>query len=156
MMSNKITMQEHIPPMQKYSLSLLIKLVMLFISKRNKREQKPMSYERVIPRDLFNEANLLKCLGKVFINLENKPFGKIDVQMGNDGEAFDIQQNPEDGSTFCSNVVLLKNGHDIPMFRPLNSRQEWSLMCHDNDGDEIFIFDDFGNFSEEFVEFLKS
>ena len=115
-----------------------------------------MSYERVIPRDLFNEANLLKCLGKMFINLENKPFGKIDVKFCNDGEAFDIQQNPEDGSTFCSNVILLKNGHDVPLFRPLNSRREWPLMCHDNDGNEIFIFDDFGHFSEEFVEFLKS
>ena len=32
-----------------------------------------MSYARVIPRDLFNEANLLKCLGKVALILMDRP-----------------------------------------------------------------------------------
>ena len=136
---------------------LLVRVVVVCCLYRNGTNgNKPMSYERVIPRDLFNEANLLKCLGKVFINLENKPFGDINTELLHDGKPFDIQQNPEDGSTFCSNVVLLKNGNNIPMFRPLNSRRDWPLMCCDNDGDEIFIFDDFGQFSYEFVEFLKS
>ena len=29
-----------------------------------------MSYPRVIPRDLFNEASLLKCYGQVYLKLE--------------------------------------------------------------------------------------
>ncbi len=27
-------------------------------------------YARVIPRDLFNEANLLKCFGNLYLRLE--------------------------------------------------------------------------------------
>lgn len=27
-----------------------------------------MTYRRVIPRDLFNEADLLKCLGRLYID----------------------------------------------------------------------------------------
>jgi hypothetical protein len=30
-----------------------------------------MGYTRVIPRDLFNEANLLKCIGGLYIALEH-------------------------------------------------------------------------------------
>ncbi len=30
-----------------------------------------MTYKRVIPRDLFNEANLLKCYGALWIALDN-------------------------------------------------------------------------------------
>lgn len=32
------------------------------------------NYERVVPRDLFNEANLLKCIGKLVLEIEEWVF----------------------------------------------------------------------------------
>ena len=113
-----------------------------------------MSYSRVIPRDLFNEANLLKCLGKLYINLE--AYGNIGASMMNDGDDFIIAQNEDDGSIYCVNVHLMKNGESVSLFRPLNSRIEWPLMFNNYEDETNLVFDDFGHFTQEFVDFLKS
>lgn len=114
-----------------------------------------MSYSRVIPRDLFNEANLLKCLGKLYLNLET--YGNIDnVRLSNDGDDFIIDQNENDGSIYCVNVHLMKNGESVSLFRPLNSRIEWPLMFNNYEDETNLVFDDFGHFTQEFVDFLKS
>lgn len=111
-----------------------------------------MSYMRVIPRDLFNEGNLLKCYGRVYINLETLNVG--DVTLEHDGEAFDIVQCPDDGSLHVDNVRLVVRGVAFRMFRPLNSREAWPLYVLDGD-DECEVFNDNGGFSAEFREFLE-
>ncbi|AXH72700.1 MAG: hypothetical protein [Caudoviricetes sp.] len=113
-----------------------------------------MSYNRIIPRDLFNEANLLKCLGRLYINLEE--YCNIGVEMINDGDSFDIHQNEDDGSIYCVNVNLMKNGKSVNLFRPLNSRIEWPLIFINDENEENLVFDGFANFTHEFVDFLKS
>ena len=44
-----------------------------------------MTYRRVIPRDLFNEGNLLKCLGKLYVQAEYYDEKTITVKQVDDG-----------------------------------------------------------------------
>lgn len=108
-------------------------------------------YIRVIPRDLFNEANLLKCFGQLYLCLETlNPAG---VSLDNDGEPFDIDQNPDDGSLFVRNVVLTVRGETMRLQRPLNSRQPWPLYLDTGDT-EYAVFDDAGKLTSEFLSLL--
>lgn len=118
-----------------------------------------MSYLRVIPRDLFNEANLLKCYGRLVILLENLPVGHVG-SFGEDAfDVFDIQQNPDDGSLSVANMPLYIGGRPYTLRRPLNSRHPWPLWAElqDNpDGEEeIAVFDDQGDLTAEFSALLK-
>jgi hypothetical protein len=105
-----------------------------------------MSYKRVLPRDLFNEANLLKCIGKLTMMIED---GIIhDIQYHYDGEPFEIEQCPSDGSLSILNIQFWTRGYEVnkpmPMFRPLNSRDAWPLYV-DIDGVSHAVFDDQGD-----------
>lgn len=112
-----------------------------------------MAYVRVIPRDLFNEANLLKCYGQIYINLETA--GLPNVELVHDGKAFDIQQDAADGSIHVSNVKLMVRGDLCRLFRPLNSRGTWPLYFLDGDEDELEVFAEDGTFSREIADFLQ-
>lgn len=116
-----------------------------------------MTYTRVIPRDLFNEASLLKCLARIYINLENLNVaitGGADLE--HDGDAFDVQQNPDSGGLRCANVRLIVRGATCHLERPLNSRRTWPLyLTIDDDSDPIDVFADDGEFSPEMLDFLK-
>ena len=115
-----------------------------------------MSYNRVIPRDLFNEANLLKCFGKLFCGLE-KLNSKFTLEFDDsDEERFDVQQDIDDGSLYIRNIHLQdKDGNRVKLFRPLNSRLEYPLVAVNSSNEEVFVFDDDGWFSEEFMKILK-
>jgi hypothetical protein len=113
-----------------------------------------MSYQRVIPRDLFNEASLLKCLGKFWILTER--FQPKKVQIEHDGEAFDVWQNEDDGTICVLNVDLCINGVPYDLVRPLNSRQPWPLYLKDDvDGDNIAVFTDAGELTPEIMELIE-
>lgn len=119
-----------------------------------------MSYIRVIPRDLFNEANLLKCVGALYIALDEKyrgslaSFGEADI----DGvDSFDIQQSMDDGSTYVANLPLTVNGELFDLTRPLNSREPWPLYVTsqaDPDFEDFRVFNDDGTLTGEFLEFI--
>lgn len=113
-----------------------------------------MSYTRVIPRDLFNEANLLKCYGRIYINLENTR-DVADVELEHDGDAFDVQQDEASGGLYVANVKLKVRGKPCQLHRPLNSREAWSLYLTDENDDELSVFADNGDFSVEMVTFLQ-
>jgi hypothetical protein len=112
-----------------------------------------MSYRREIPRDLFNEASLLKCYGRIYINLEtaNLPH----VELVHDGAAFDIQQDFGSGNLYVANVQLKVNGKACRLSRPLNSRETWPLYLVDDNDDEIDVFAEDGSFSSEMLAFLQ-
>jgi hypothetical protein len=108
-------------------------------------------YKRVIPRDLFNEANLLKCYGQIYINLEylNIP----GVEIVSDGNAFDVVQDEGGGSLTIANVHLVINGNEQYLYRPLNSRQPWPLYLSQSD-EEISVFNDDGSFTSDMIKKL--
>lgn len=128
-----------------------------------------MSYHRVIPRDLFNEANLLKLYGHLYICLENAGphkalFGQDDV------ESFDIIQRGSDGALLIENLLLtVSDNHDkgyladhegdaeYRLFRPLNTRAPWALYADkvgDPDFEEVAVYDEDGKLTPEFLALI--
>jgi hypothetical protein len=124
-----------------------------------------MTYERVFPRDLFNDANLLKCLGQLVLKIEDgvAPKGLYVEQQERD--AIDIWQDASDGSTYANpanfNLYLeLKPGlESITLHRPLNARGSFPLLAYNTAWDEpVQVFDAMGNFHPDFlngIEILK-
>lgn len=121
-----------------------------------------MSYARVIPRDLFNEANLLKCLGQLYIALDNEQGHDAVLELTDDTGGWEIDQSPDDGSIRAWNVRLTVKGVDIPLYRPLNSRQPHPLWvevptfppvpgCQPED---FRVFTEEGKLSDEFRLFV--
>jgi len=104
---------------------------------------------RVLPRDAFNDANLLKCIGALWIALEGKP----GVEWEYEGEAFDIQQDESDGSTFVANVTLYIYDEPVNLTRPLNSRDPYPLYAIGHD-EELRVFTDTGQLTEGFKKWL--
>lgn len=114
-----------------------------------------MSYIRVIPRDLFNEANLLKCLGALYIALETA--GDHAAGFGVEAvERFDIVQNPNDGSIYVENLPFSIGGRFCHLSRPLNSRSPFPLyatLSWPRPGEDdllVSVFDEDGKLSGAF------
>lgn len=111
-----------------------------------------MSYYRVIPRDLFNEGNLLKCYGQLYLNLEKMG---LEGCLKHEGGPFLIEQNPWDGSISILNVHLFVRENQILLSRPLNSRDPYPLYADIDEDTTIPVFHDDGSFTEEMTRFLK-
>lgn len=112
-----------------------------------------MSYMRVIPRDLFNEASLLKCYGKIALHiLDRAPKG---VRFASEEvEAFDIVQRDDDGAIFIRNLPLIVGQWTFRLIRPLNSRRDWPLYAEMIDGDDavaVDVFNEDGSFTNEML-----
>ncbi len=107
---------------------------------------------RVLPRDAFNDANLLKCIGQLTLLIED---GKVNLSYDYNGEPFDIVQDESDGSTFVSNINFFTKSTDgftgqlIRHRRPMNSRDQWPLILYLNDS-EYYAFDEKGKFMPSF------
>jgi hypothetical protein len=109
--------------------------------------------KRVLPRDAFNDANLLKCIGQLTLLIHD---GKCCLTVDYDGEPFDIQQNTSDGSTWVTNIrFFTPSGELVRHMRSLNSREDWPLMLlldnpDSHEDDEFYAFDSKGNFMPSF------
>ena len=119
-----------------------------------------MSYSRVIPRDLFNEASLLKMMGRIYILLDKSTFPNATLEecFSEPREPFDIRQNEHDGSIYVYNLALMVRGQRCELERPLNSREPWPLWLNAVDSEPldepISVFTSDGEFSPEMVAFL--
>jgi CheY-like chemotaxis protein len=114
-------------------------------------------YMRVVPRDLFNEAKLLKCLGKIAIGILDGKLGKyrLTEKHTRPEKGFIILQN-EDGDIMCDNYRVFKGNEEIYLFTRLNSRAIWPLMTIDHHAEYIEVLDDNGKFTSEFLDYLES
>ncbi len=114
-----------------------------------------MSYRRVLPRDLFNEANLLKCWGQLWLLLEGSA---AEIAPECTDQPFEVEQNDGDGSIFLRNVQLKVRGHRVPIYRPLNSRAQWPLRAlapeGEEDADEVEVFTEHGTLSADFLKMI--
>lgn len=114
-----------------------------------------MTYARVIPRDLFNEASLLKCLGCLWLALDEQ-LGHSAKLAHRPGAMFLVNQDPGDGAISCPTVSLTVDGQPVKLFRPLNSRADWPLWARFGDpegvGDfeDVEVFDEAGQLSDDF------
>lgn len=114
-----------------------------------------MSYVRVLPRDLFNEADLLKCMGRLWIELDRLGTSRARI-VEEDVPSFVIEQDDSDGSIYVSNVTFEVDGVVHRLRRPLNARRAHPLMDlgPDDDFDPIRIFEDEGSLSDEFMAII--
>lgn len=113
-------------------------------------------YRRVLPRDLFNEAKLLKCLGRLTLMIHN---GLCPLQFEHDEDTcpgFLVDQNPDDGSIRCLNLRFsTAGGETVEVSSGLNSRIPYPLTFVAPDGDSEYVFDDEGELSPEFRSFCE-
>jgi hypothetical protein len=112
-----------------------------------------MTYRRVIPRDLFNEANLLKCLGQLYLKLEPGGHNAV-LHHARPNEDFGVTQSDADGSISVRNVVLFVRDEIVLLHRPLNSREPYPLYATTPEDEEIAVFNDFGDLTDSFLAFI--
>ncbi len=106
---------------------------------------KGLGHIRVLPRDLFNDAKLLKCLGQLHLKIVDKGVNGLPLKVDYDGEPFNIVQNPGDGSLSCANYKVYLKGEELELFVPLNSKETYPLVGIYKQ-EEFFLFDEAGNF----------
>jgi NADPH-dependent 7-cyano-7-deazaguanine reductase QueF len=106
-----------------------------------------MSYRRVIPRDLFNEAKLLKCFGRLYIEAERHQ--NIIVEQRNE-KAFDVQQDASSGALYVDNLRVTVRGVSVHVYTAYNSKSAWPMYA-DYADECIAVFDDEGGLTDEFL-----
>lgn len=120
-----------------------------------------MSYTRVLPRDLFNESKLLKCLGQLVLILHDgvdrrrRAAPAITFEMVNEDLGFDIQQDESTGDLSCDNLLFQFRGEELQFHSAYNSKELYPLYC-EIDGTEYPVFNDDGSFTAQFLEALES
>lgn len=122
-----------------------------------------MKYNRVIPRDLFNEAKLLKCLGFLTLAIHDNELQGI--KFHHFGEQFEIQLT-EAGELHVWNIafMLKRKAREIDWFEvqedgigfytTYNSKADYPLEYRIGE-DFGYVFDDGGKFTEEFLDKIK-
>lgn len=117
-----------------------------------------MNYRRVIPRDFFNESKLFKCLGQLSLCiLDNKLPYELTEELEDEYEGFQIHQDVCTGDVYCSNYHVYLGETELCFYSLLNSKLNYSLMCETvDDDDDIFVFNDDGTPTQEFLRFLES
>ena len=100
-----------------------------------------MTYKRVLPRDAFNEAKLLKCIGKITLLIEDGFWP--DWIYHYDGDGFNIVQNESDGSISVSNISFWYKKQSVTLKTGLNDKSNWPLIMVLGD-EEYFVFDEDG------------
>jgi hypothetical protein len=108
-----------------------------------------MTYARVIPRDLYNEGDLLNCLGRLWIKLDERRDHAARLTHYQRTSQFQVEQEEADGSIYVENVLLIVGEFQRPMFRPLNARDKWPLWARFDDED-VRVFDEAGELSTDF------
>lgn len=115
-------------------------------------------YRRVVPRDLFNESKLLKCLGQLALlihdgrdrNGRQTPSG---LAVEHDGEEFRIDQREEDGGLCVVGLEFKAGSNVLDLYSAYNSKDPYPLLCRTEDH-EFIVFNDDGTLTDEFCEYV--
>lgn len=111
------------------------------------------TYCRVIPRDLFNEAKLLKCIGRLVLLIHDGQ-GLNGMTFEHDDEPFQIGLM-DDGHLAITNIAFEMNGQKMFFKSQYNSKSNWPLLL-EHDYCEYPVFDENGNYDNEFINFCNS
>lgn len=113
-------------------------------------------YNRVLPRDLFNEAKLLKCIGHLIIMIqENREPASCKMSYSDllIPDRFDVALLPE-GSLVIQNLGIAVNRKPYIFKTTYNSKANFPLFVQHKDAD-YRVFDEEGKWDSEFHEFLN-
>lgn len=109
-------------------------------------------YPRVIPRDLFNEALLLKSMGRLILSIEDAK-AMPGLTYKDNGKPFEIGLW-DAGYLQITNIRIYLHGHLLNFLTTYNSRRNYPLIVF-YDNCEYLVFDEDGSYSEEFKIFCK-
>jgi hypothetical protein len=116
-----------------------------------------VSYLRVIPRDLFNESKLLKCLGQLALIIHDGvgvPRGLSLDHNTDEQEGFEIEQDENTGALYCSNLELTYWGRLIGLRCPYNCKDAYPLQYILDDDNDGRVFSESGVLTSEFRAML--
>lgn len=110
------------------------------------------NYQRVIPRDFFNESMLLKCMGKLTLLIHNNQLPpELVIDYDDSGFEVDLTEHGLE----VSNATLSYGGVPLTFFTPYNSREPWPMfVVNEENYEEVQVFDNKGNVLQEFLDFL--
>lgn len=101
------------------------------------------NYKRILPRDLFNEAKLLKCIGKIALLHCDEKIPGLKIEYINQSKGFEIKQEKSDGSIYISNMKFKdEKGRTINFYTSLNDKSPWPLVMEYQGSDYYPINDD--------------
>ena len=112
------------------------------------------NYTRILPRDLFNEAKLLKCLGKITLDMHDQLEPVYPhLTIAHDSGPFQVHLL-DDGHLMVNNLHFRYRGAPILFKTAYNSKRNWPLLM-EADGEEYTVFKDDGSYDEDFINFLN-
>lgn len=112
-----------------------------------------MSYKRVLPRDLFNEAKLLKCIGRLFLMHHDGELSDA-VKLIHDTsecEGFDVRFDENNNRLYVNNVFVYINDEFWCHGCSYNSRDNYSLVLEHDEQGAFFIFNEEGRLMPNFL-----
>ena len=113
------------------------------------------NYIRVVPRDFFNEAKLLKCMGVLALAISDYKLPEnIKIEINESGKPFEILLNEEFDLLVVSNYEVKINGEEYIVGTSYNSKSNFPFKVVDDE--EILIFDENGKFTLDFIERFTS
>ena len=112
-----------------------------------------INYQRVLPRDLFNEAKLLKCMGRLTLLIHDRQT-PVKMDFEENGEPFIIDLMI-DGSLTITNLKIFINGEKYLFKTTINCKSNYPLFLY-RDLVEYLVFDEAGKFDNDFIEFCKT
>lgn len=115
------------------------------------------NYSRVMPRDLFNESKLLKCLGKILILADTTECYSITYEW--DGEPWRVGRADHGNEWECMNIQWQVNGKPCRIFVTQNITDTWGCYL-ETDEREYDVFEvnakgEVNSFSEELLSLMK-
>lgn len=114
-------------------------------------------YKRVIPRDLFNESKLLKCMGQLALKIhdETTPVPmEMREEINHEGSAFRIALLDE-GALMIVNLWVRIKSKSYQFKTTYNSKAPYPLFMMYENYNEVEVFDDKGEWHPDFIEFCK-
>jgi len=112
------------------------------------------TYIRVIPRDLFNEAKLLKCVGKLCLLIHDNSNLPAKIEFEHDGNPFNIELL-EEGSLTVTNIRFKIEGKEYLFKTTYNSKANYPFYLQTEEFEDREVFDEFGSFSPDFITFCN-
>jgi hypothetical protein len=101
------------------------------------------NYNRVIPRDIFNEAKLLKCIGKICLLIHDNKINGLNIVHEDQSKGFEITQDPNSGDISVENIYFFDNaGTPVYFYTKLNSKDNYPMFMEYKDAEYYPISED--------------
>mgnify|MGYP001596767171 CR=1 FL=1 len=110
-------------------------------------------YQRVIPRDLFNEAKLLKCMGRLCLMIHDRVC-PCEMRFTDNGSPFKTALLDEGALTIWNLRIYIK-GHLFRFKTTYNSKAIYPLYV-EHEYVDYLVFNEQGEFDKEFIDFTKN